>query len=240
MKQPVYLLLFLALIVLLAIVVVRPDLVIGRVFGGGARTLEQFARDQGVRTLKQLLTDRDWTRLESEEHPALKPGFAVTVWGSHRMGGERLRGITKGDDGWVFEEPEQLVEYLRPVNSADAARAVSDLVRRVVPGLTGPMNAKVGTILSPSTDPSGRFLHGGRYQPEDAKKWDVKLGVSVKPAADGFRIERVALLPVDAGNPGQGWVVALIEEAIGRDGSFSFKPVRTLAEDARGFLVTEW
>ena len=189
MKQPIYFFLFLALAIMLGVVVLKPRFLIKSVLGESVRTLEEFAEDEDQRSFEALLSHRDWRQLENEDHLALRPEYRITVWGSTGSGGERLRAITKEDEGWVLEGPKDLRDYVRPVTSAGGARALSELVRRVIPATTGPMNAVVGTILKPSADPSSHLLREGRYRPEDAEKWGIEFGVRVLDNVGSWTIE---------------------------------------------------
>ena len=75
MKQPIYFFLLLALVIVLTVVVLNPDLLLRRVLGGSVRSLDEFARDEGAPSFEAWLGEHSFRKLEEEEDPALQPGY---------------------------------------------------------------------------------------------------------------------------------------------------------------------
>ncbi len=179
-----------------------------------------------------------WKFISAEDNPALRPGAQIVTFerGRGERHERRVDVRVDGDDVSVTTV-DDVMPYVRPIETPEAAIAYSALVREL--GVTDA--GAHGRLVRPDATLSG-YGSGGRYSAADAAVWRIPLEPTAHPNAGGFEVSRVVLQP-----PGQHpllptvvtpWRLLYVREIVFKDGTIRFVDEHTLTngEDAARFV----
>ena len=179
-----------------------------------------------------------WKFVAAEDNPALRPGAKIATFERGR-GAARERRVDVRIDGEDLSvtSVDEVMEYVRPIETPDAAIAYSALVREL--GVTD-AGAR-GQLVRPDATLSGPGS-GGRYSGADAAVWRIPFEPTARPNAGGFEVSRV-VLQAPAQHPliptvTTPWRLLYIREIVFKDGTIRYVDEHTLTngEDAARFV----
>lgn len=169
-----------------------------------------------------------WTPTGARSHDALKDGAEiVTLERGAGASRERLARIRWQGEDADASSVEDLLPFVRPIETAEAAIAYSELVRVLGVADAGARGFAVRADGS-LTGPGG----SGRYSVADAAAWGVDFLPTARPYAGGFEVSRVVLLP-PVQHPHlervfSPWKLVLVREVVFADGRIRATDERTL------------
>ena len=188
-----------------------------------------------MRTLLLLLPllagcSSGWKFVSAESHPALIEGAQIATFERGRGAEhERKFDLRVGGEDVPTPTTDIVMEYARPIDSAEAAIAYSALVREL-----GVVDAGVrGLIVRPDPTIQGPGS-GGRYSKADAAVWGIDFLPSSRPYSGGFEVTRVVLLP-PMPHPFMPHVLTacrlvLLREVVFKDGTIKTTDEKTLSD----------
>jgi hypothetical protein len=180
-----------------------------------------------------------WKQTGARAHPALIDG-AELVTNERGRGKDREREVyvASGGESVRAGAVEDVLPYLRPLDTADAAIAYSDLAREVPLADAGAVGAALQ--FDPSlAGPGGN----GKFSRTDAAFWGVATSPTARPYGGGFEVSRVILYaPVpdkDIPRYARPWRVVLLREVVFPDGHIRKVDEKTLTngQDAARFAT---
>lgn len=181
----------------------------------------------------------DWLPKGSRTHPALVEGATLQT-NERGRGAERQRRVEVVSGGVAISTGriDDLLPYVRPLETGDAAIAYAELAREIPivdAGTTG-----TALIYDPAlAGPGGN----GKYSREDAKFWGVSPSPTARPYGGGFEVTHVVLYaPVpdpDIPRYARPWRVVLLKEVVFPDGRIRKVDEKTLTngQDAARFAT---
>ena len=180
-----------------------------------------------------------WRNAGTRTHPALLDG--VTLVTSERGKGttlERHVDVQSKDELVTTGEVDDVLPYCRPLDTAEAAIAYSELAREVPlvdAGATGALLRFDPSLPGPGGN--------GRFSRVDAAFWGVDTAPSARMFGGGYEVTRVVLLsPVpdpDMPRYSKPWRVILLKEVVFPDGRIRKVDEKTLTngQDAARFAT---
>jgi len=175
-----------------------------------------------------------WKFVGATDHPALVPGAQLATF-------EKGRGATKmhkvdirmGGDDVSAHSIDDVMPYVRPIDSPEAAAAYADLIRELIVPDAGAR----GLAVRP--DPSLAGPGGaGRYSRVDALSWGIEFAPTGRVWPGGFEVKHVVLFPPTP-HPSlphvvSPWRLVLLTEVVSADGTIRSIESKTLlnGEDA--------
>jgi len=180
-----------------------------------------------------------WRDAGTRTHPALTDG-AVLATNERGRGTSLERRVSIIADGETIQSGavDDILPYVRPIETAEAAIAYSDLAREI------PLidSGAIGALLrfDPSLAGSGG---NGKFSRADAAFWGVSTAPTARPYGGGYEVTRVVLLTAvpDPDMPKwvQPWRVVLLKEVVFPDGRIRRVDHKTLTngEDAARFAT---
>src|SRR5262245_13454249 len=180
-----------------------------------------------------------WKQTSNHTHAALIDG-AELVTNERGRGKDRERRVEVVANGVAVEsgEVEDVLPFVRPLDTADAAIAYSELARELPLVDAGATGAALQFDAS-MTGPGGN----GRYSRTDADFWGVSPTPTARLYGGGFEVTRVVLYaPVpDPNIPryARPWRVVLLREVVFPDGHIKKVDEKTLTngQDAARFAT---
>jgi hypothetical protein len=160
----------------------------------------------------------DWKVVGTREQPGLKDGAQlVTVERGRGSKLQRRLEIRDAGEDVSIGSVDELLTYMRPIDTPEVAIAYSELVR--VLGIPGSGARGMAVLPDPTLTGSGG---NGRYSRLDAEAWDVPFEPTARLYGGGFEVSRVVLLrpvqhPMLAG-VATAWRLVLIREVVFADG----------------------
>ena len=130
--------------------------------------------------------------------------------------------VLAGGPEEVIGSVSDLRQHVIAIDTPERAVNYTELLRRV--GVLAQQD--YGQVLQLRTSSSGR----GGYSVEDARAWGVPEAPQVHQKIDGFDIRRVVVTVPASLTSGVPFSVAEIHESVSRDGTYSGRLVRVLAE----------
>ena len=174
-----------------------------------------------------------------KSHPALIDG--AELWTNERgRGAERERRIDVVSNGVAVTTGriDDVLPYVRPLETADAAIAYTELAREIPIVDAG----TTGTALT--YDPALAGPGGnGKYSRADASFWGISPSPTARPYGGGFEVTHVVLFaPVpdkDIPKYSRPWRVVLMKEVVFPDGRIRKVDEKTLTngQDAARFAT---
>lgn len=159
-----------------------------------------------------------WRQTGTKTHAALIDG-AELVTNERGRGADRERRVDVVANGVAVEARtvEDVLPFVRPLDTAEAAIAYSDLAREVPIADAG----AVGALLQFDPGLSGPGGNG-KFSRTDAAFWGVSTAPTARMYGGGFEVTRVVLFaPVpdkDIPRYSRPWRVALLREVVFPDG----------------------
>ncbi len=178
-----------------------------------------------------------WKVVGTRDQPALKDGAQiVTVERGRGTSRERRMQIRDGRDDVSVGSVDELLTYMRPIDTPQVAIAYSELVREL--GVPGSGARGMAVLPDPTLTGSGG---NGRYSRIDAEAWGVPFEPTARLYGGGFEVSRVVLLP-PVQHPmlagvATAWRLVLIREVVFADGVIRALEDKTLTngQDAARF-----
>lgn len=180
-----------------------------------------------------------WRNAGSRTHPALRDGAFLAT--NERGRGTTLeRRVSVVADGDTVETGlvEDVLPFVRPIESGEAAIAYSELAREVPlvdAGASGALLRYDASLAGPGGN--------GKFSKADAAFWGVETAPTARPFGGGFEVTRVVLYsPVpDPNIPrfAKPWRVVLLKEVVFADGRIRKVDEKTLTngQDAARFAT---
>jgi hypothetical protein len=170
-----------------------------------------------------------WNFVGTEPHPALRQDVTLATFERGRGTDHETRVDVRAAGGDVTASSvERVMPYCRRLDTADAAVAYSDLVRR----LRVPDSGARGMAVEPDASLKGTG-GSGRYSRDDAAAWGIPFEPAGAAYAGGFAVSRVVLLPpmphpvlINAPSP---WRLVLVREIVFPDGTIRQVDEKTLS-----------
>ena len=180
-----------------------------------------------------------WRQTGARAHPALIDG-AELVTNERGRGKDREREVyvASGGTSVLIGAVDDVLPYVRPLDTAEAAIAYSDLAREVPLFDAGASGAALQFDAS-LAGPGGN----GKFSRTDAAFWGVSTTPTARPYGGGFEVTRVVLYsPVpdkDIPRYARPWRVALLREVVFPDGHIRKVDEKTLTngQDAARFAT---
>ena len=180
-----------------------------------------------------------WSFVGAANHPALVEGAQVATFERGR-GAERERRVEvrAGAKDFPADSVDDLMPFVKPIDTAEAAIAYAGLVRAL--GVTDA--GAHGIVVRPDaslTGPGG----SGRYSVRDAAAWGIPFLPAARPNAGGFEVAHVILLAPAAHhtlpNAPTPWRLVLTREVVFPDGTIRRIEDKTLTngQDAARFAT---
>jgi hypothetical protein len=169
-----------------------------------------------------------WRLSAAHDHAALRDGVElVTLERGRGSSRQRRTEIREHGDDISVTSVDELMAYVRPLDTPEAAIAYSDLVREL--GIADSGARGMAVRPDPAlTGPGGN----ARYSRTDAEGWGIAFEPTARLYAGGFEVSRVVLLApvphpvlVKVATP---WRLVLLRELVLADGFIRSVDEKTL------------